>query len=610
MARFRTMSISRASVLAGHVLGNIIQAVIAVVARARRRPADRLPPDAPDRSSGCCCRRARAHHVRAHLDRRSPWACRPSRSRPRATCRCCSRAAVPRQRLRADRVDARVAAVVRRVPAVHAVHRDRARAAARHRDRLEPVLAVGWCIVIAVAGYVWSMSIYERKSVRRSPPRPRLRAAYTAKLADTMRSSPAPHDWYATPRPTSPRSATSPSWRTRAAGPAAPAPVDLDRLGVNDSMRWEQPQVRGGPAAGAPPNASEAAARIRDPGVQDAHVEHAAVELPALQRRDVPGSLRPTPTKQRPDPGAPAVHHDRHRLRPAQHAHGRDHRREPACPAVLDPLAHRHEVGIDAHGRGVEHGDGRPIADVELRDIRSHALAALQRVDGEVDGCRARRPGEVVERAAGHDEQRQVGSRSPRARRRRPSRRRRSPRGCAAARRGPSAFRATAFAGLLALLEHVHRGTRQPVGDAPAAGSGPHHPGARRTVHHDEPPHRRATRAARPGAAARGRRRLARTRPARQRPERRRPPPRARGHRPRPTASARPRASASRRRRRDGCDPRRRRGDSRRRPAAKAAALAECPDGNDGVPGRFGRCRPIGTSASNGRSPPNTLLRR
>jgi ABC-2 type transport system permease protein len=28
-----------------------------------------------------------------------------------------------------------------------------------------PVLAIGWCVVIAVAGYAWSMAIYERKSV-------------------------------------------------------------------------------------------------------------------------------------------------------------------------------------------------------------------------------------------------------------------------------------------------------------------------------------------------------------------------------------------------------------------------------------------------------------
>ena len=29
-----------------------------------------------------------------------------------------------------------------------------------------PVLAIGWCVVIVVAGYAWSMAIYERKSVR------------------------------------------------------------------------------------------------------------------------------------------------------------------------------------------------------------------------------------------------------------------------------------------------------------------------------------------------------------------------------------------------------------------------------------------------------------
>jgi ABC-2 type transport system permease protein len=28
------------------------------------------------------------------------------------------------------------------------------------------VLAVGWCVVITVIGYVWSMTLYERKSVR------------------------------------------------------------------------------------------------------------------------------------------------------------------------------------------------------------------------------------------------------------------------------------------------------------------------------------------------------------------------------------------------------------------------------------------------------------
>jgi ABC-2 type transport system permease protein len=29
-----------------------------------------------------------------------------------------------------------------------------------------PVLAIGWCVVITAAGYAWAMAIYERKSVR------------------------------------------------------------------------------------------------------------------------------------------------------------------------------------------------------------------------------------------------------------------------------------------------------------------------------------------------------------------------------------------------------------------------------------------------------------
>ena len=29
-----------------------------------------------------------------------------------------------------------------------------------------PVAAIAWCIVLAIVGYVWSMVLYERKSVR------------------------------------------------------------------------------------------------------------------------------------------------------------------------------------------------------------------------------------------------------------------------------------------------------------------------------------------------------------------------------------------------------------------------------------------------------------
>ncbi len=137
-ARFRTMAISRAAVLAGHVLGNTIQAIIAVVARARRRPADRLPPDRRTDRVDRRRRPDRAHRVRDQLARgRDGHAGEVGRDgeQPAAPA---DLPALPRQRLRADRVDAGVDAVVRAVPAVHAVHRDHPRAAARHPARLEP----------------------------------------------------------------------------------------------------------------------------------------------------------------------------------------------------------------------------------------------------------------------------------------------------------------------------------------------------------------------------------------------------------------------------------------------------------------------------------------
>ena len=49
IARFRTMAISRASVLTGHVVGSVIQTMIGVAVVDRRRPADRLPARPPPR---------------------------------------------------------------------------------------------------------------------------------------------------------------------------------------------------------------------------------------------------------------------------------------------------------------------------------------------------------------------------------------------------------------------------------------------------------------------------------------------------------------------------------------------------------------------------------
>ena len=166
VARFRSMSISRGAVLAGHVSAASSRALIALILvlgialligfRPTAAPADWLLLIGVlvlicSRWSGW----------------RSAWACRPSRSRRRATCRCRSCCCPSSARLRADRLDARVAAGLRGVAAVHPVHRDGARSAARHRRSASyGWLAVGWCVVlIAVVGYVWSMTIYERKSV-------------------------------------------------------------------------------------------------------------------------------------------------------------------------------------------------------------------------------------------------------------------------------------------------------------------------------------------------------------------------------------------------------------------------------------------------------------
>ena len=50
VARFRTMAISRTSVLIGHVVGSFIQTALALAAGHGRRPAHRVPAD--DRARG------------------------------------------------------------------------------------------------------------------------------------------------------------------------------------------------------------------------------------------------------------------------------------------------------------------------------------------------------------------------------------------------------------------------------------------------------------------------------------------------------------------------------------------------------------------------------
>ena len=167
-ARFRTMAISRAAVLAGHVLGNTIQAIIAVAlvlgvglligfrptagaARvARRRRPDRAA--SRSRSAGSAVAmgmQAKSVETASNL----PLLLLPP--------------AVPRQRLRADRVDAArgCSGSPQYQPFTPFIETVRGLLLGTPLG-WNPVLAIGWCVVIAVGGYVWSMAIYERKSVR------------------------------------------------------------------------------------------------------------------------------------------------------------------------------------------------------------------------------------------------------------------------------------------------------------------------------------------------------------------------------------------------------------------------------------------------------------
>ena len=88
IARFRTMAIGRTSVLTGHVVGSVIQTMLALAIVMTVAVRDRLPADTRARSSGSqrpACSRWPRWPSRGS---RSRWAWWPRMSRPRATCRC------------------------------------------------------------------------------------------------------------------------------------------------------------------------------------------------------------------------------------------------------------------------------------------------------------------------------------------------------------------------------------------------------------------------------------------------------------------------------------------------------------------------------------------
>ena len=120
IARFRTMAISRASVLTGHVLGSLIQTMLSLAVvigvallvgfRPTAGPLDWLA------AIGVLAMIDLRAHLAVGRARPGEQERRDREQPPDAP----DAAAVPRQRVRPDRLDAGRAALVRRVPAVHA----------------------------------------------------------------------------------------------------------------------------------------------------------------------------------------------------------------------------------------------------------------------------------------------------------------------------------------------------------------------------------------------------------------------------------------------------------------------------------------------------------
>jgi ABC-2 type transport system permease protein len=135
VARFRTMAIYRPSVLAGHVLGSMIQTMLSLAVVLGVALLIGFRPNATP------VEWVAAAGILAFITLALTWLCvafglvtktvEAANNLPTPP----GIPAVPRQRVRPPRVDADRAALVRRVPALHPGHRHRAGAAGGHRYR-------------------------------------------------------------------------------------------------------------------------------------------------------------------------------------------------------------------------------------------------------------------------------------------------------------------------------------------------------------------------------------------------------------------------------------------------------------------------------------------
>ena len=146
IARFRTMAIFRPSVLTGHVVGAMIQTASASPSSSSS-PCPSGSGPRPGPSSGSAAVGAPGHdRLRPHL---AGGRLRPGQQERRdrqQPAHAADAAALPQQRVRPHRVDAGRPALVRRAPALHALHRDPAGPADGHAIGNSAVVAVAWCV--------------------------------------------------------------------------------------------------------------------------------------------------------------------------------------------------------------------------------------------------------------------------------------------------------------------------------------------------------------------------------------------------------------------------------------------------------------------------------
>ena len=160
--RFRTLPIARSAPLTGHVLAAMAQTVFGIVVVLAIALGAGLPQRRLGRRLGRCGRHPPADGLGGDLAVRRARAGQRQRRGGQQRPDAADPAAVPLQRVRADRLDAERPRVGRRAPAVHADHRDPPGLPRRPRPGSDLWWAIGWCVLITALCFWWATRLFAR----------------------------------------------------------------------------------------------------------------------------------------------------------------------------------------------------------------------------------------------------------------------------------------------------------------------------------------------------------------------------------------------------------------------------------------------------------------